>query len=783
MPWRSAGVIAGLWLVGSLVAAQKPAPGPIAVQLPDAQAQPAAATRVEELEARLKQLDEAIRTNDLEWIEADERLRQRREDVGELDALRLFFFFTTGSVASLSGERSEDDDTAALTEMRHRERIQDEGDVLRRTRDTVARELSAMVDPSPGGTLLEFLDTEDVAPSLGLSTNDPTPSLVTVHATTPVVMVPAEADGVQIDRVTIFTTGPPTGEPPVIAWVELQQHADHVPASGPIQLRRSGDTYSFVGVWGDWTAGVYGDFRPDLRSSGSEFSESGRGIGQVKIVTPKAIYEFRGPAFFADQRDTRNANPSSGAAGSNINPTALPREPALILTTPGVGGPVIRDTQFFFFDAKGAKVGEGTGVWGYDGGSRLTYTSDAASHYLNLTLDYEANRATWELNSRWRLAAAFVPESNAWSAGKSEEGVRIDVENLVTRTPYFLFGSDARTDPSRWDDVEMETAIQHLAARYRAAVGTPRARPAAEPDLPGSSPLEMRLGFGRDPLGEAHYMSGSSVLSGDQLNVSELKTLSPDPGTQRAGARLVITSHGRAHDVVPLLARRADDAVRASLVRWHPQPPTPRRADRAAARQQQRAASAPPTVYFRSLGRSTGPEAIEMTWVGDAPLPASVDNLLVLEPIAPAEGRRVERQMAEASRGRAVVMKLAMYCLNQRLATPAPGQIMRLASTATHREFVHVVAIWDAADRARDEGTLRPDSDPQDYYHSIVQWAIWTKEQGFDEGSFGVAFTQHTRKNLESAGHKWSPQIEDVVRGIVANRWHDVQQVLKAAGL
>jgi hypothetical protein len=107
--------------------------------------------------------------------------------------------------------------------------------------------------------------------------------------------------------------------------------------------------------------------------------------------------------------------------------------------------------------------------------------------------------------------------------------------------------------------------------------------------------------------------------------------------------------------------------------------------------------------------------------------------------------------------------------------------VFRLAPADRQREMAPVDRILSAARHLRDAKALTPDTDPEDHYHSIVQWAIWSDQEKFDERAFATAFTAYTRKNVVAGGHRWSREVEQAVRDIVPGRWRDISKVLNEA--
>lgn len=64
-----------------------------------------------------------------------------------------------------------------------------------------------------------------------------------------------------------------------------------------------------------------------------------------------------------------------------------------------------------------------------------------------------------------------------------------------------------------------------------------------------------------------------------------------------------------------------------------------------------------------------------------------------------------------------------------------------------------------------------------------MQWALWSKERGFDMKLFGEAFVERTRKNFEAARQPSTKPIQETVRTLVPHRWKDIERVLDEAEL
>lgn len=190
-------------------------------------------------------------------------------------------------------------------------------------------------------------------------------------------------------------------------------------------------------------------------------------------------------------------------------------------------------------------------------------------------------------------------------------------------------------------------------------------------------------------------------------------------------------------------------------------------------------------TWLRSLGVSTG-DAFELVLDGDAAaIPAAAAAGLAVEPVQLMESAKqaVQKELEQLMRQNPVTATIRGYCLEFTRTPPAMGQMFRIAGADVQKQFAPLRGILKAGDDLFAAGMLNPDSDPIGYMHSIKQWALWASEEGFDLGSFGEAFVDHTRKNFEAAGREWSGQVEDAVRGVVPNRWNDIEQVLTRADM
>jgi hypothetical protein len=148
---------------------------------------------------------------------------------------------------------------------------------------------------------------------------------------------------------------------------------------------------------------------------------------------------------------------------------------------------------------------------------------------------------------------------------------------------------------------------------------------------------------------------------------------------------------------------------------------------------------------------------------------------------ATAEDReRFERELDQAGGSRRT-LTAAGYCLQMDALAPPAGTVFRVAPAEKQARYAPMRRALDAARRLRDAGGLHPDSDPEGYYHSIRQWAVWTVEKGFDRDGFLGAFVERTEENFRDAGQPWSEEVAAAVRSFGEGRWSDIQAILEEA--
>lgn len=187
-------------------------------------------------------------------------------------------------------------------------------------------------------------------------------------------------------------------------------------------------------------------------------------------------------------------------------------------------------------------------------------------------------------------------------------------------------------------------------------------------------------------------------------------------------------------------------------------------------------------LLLTSTGRSTGP-AMQLTVVNRSTEPLQLTGgRIVLEPVRSLTARDVDRER-QRLRATGAPITANAYCLDFSKPVPAAGVVYRIASADAQRRAAAARDILAASQHLRVNGGIHPDSDPDDYFHSIRQWALWTHREGFDQAGFVKAFGDHTRKNFAAARRPWTAAVEQGLRQVLPGRWQDIQAILREAGL
>lgn len=186
-------------------------------------------------------------------------------------------------------------------------------------------------------------------------------------------------------------------------------------------------------------------------------------------------------------------------------------------------------------------------------------------------------------------------------------------------------------------------------------------------------------------------------------------------------------------------------------------------------------------VFFTSLGRSSG-EAVRMTVVNDGAMPIRIrGDAFALVPLANVTPKDVEREMKKLAGRNQVTVNIEAFCLDFHKPPPTAGMVMGLADYSVQAQMGPIHQMVRAVRRLHKRGALGADSSAKSRAQTMLQWAIWTREQQFDEAGFSRAFVEHAKKNIAAAGRKWTRDLEQAVTALTPQRWADIQMLLREA--
>jgi hypothetical protein len=186
-------------------------------------------------------------------------------------------------------------------------------------------------------------------------------------------------------------------------------------------------------------------------------------------------------------------------------------------------------------------------------------------------------------------------------------------------------------------------------------------------------------------------------------------------------------------------------------------------------------------VFVTSLGH-LGADAFRVVLVNESGGPVELRlGDLVLEPVTRLTERDVQRELAARSRFPRQTFTVPGYCLERDKTPPAAGMVFRLAPAEAQARNAPASRAMRAAKGLNDRKAFKPDTDPEEYFHSIVQWSIWTLEQKLDERGFTRGFVDLVRKRVVAGGQRWTSEIEKAVVALAPARWLAIQDVLREA--
>jgi hypothetical protein len=180
-----------------------------------------------------------------------------------------------------------------------------------------------------------------------------------------------------------------------------------------------------------------------------------------------------------------------------------------------------------------------------------------------------------------------------------------------------------------------------------------------------------------------------------------------------------------------------------------------------------------------SNGKSTG-EAFQLQLSDPTGQVKSVQipEGTVLEAIKPG----VTQPVTASGGANLVKQPLNGYCLEFSKHPPAQGTMYRIADDATQEKYRPLRFLSDAGAQLKQKKAFHPDSDPAAYTDAILQYALWSKLEGWSQEQFTQHFVERTKENADALHVKWSSEMENALRTAAPGRWKDISEMIQVAG-
>jgi hypothetical protein len=180
------------------------------------------------------------------------------------------------------------------------------------------------------------------------------------------------------------------------------------------------------------------------------------------------------------------------------------------------------------------------------------------------------------------------------------------------------------------------------------------------------------------------------------------------------------------------------------------------------------------TYSIVSNGKSTG-EAFQLQVSDPTGKVKSVrmGGSTVVEAIAPG----VTEPVTATAGGKVLTQPLNGYCLEFGKHPPREGTLYRLADESTQQKYRPMRFISRAADQMEQKKAFHPDSDPKAYMDAILQYALWSKLEGWNQEQFTSRFVERTKENADALGVKWTKDMENALRAAAPGRWNDISEM------
>jgi hypothetical protein len=124
---------------------------------------------------------------------------------------------------------------------------------------------------------------------------------------------------------------------------------------------------------------------------------------------------------------------------------------------------------------------------------------------------------------------------------------------------------------------------------------------------------------------------------------------------------------------------------------------------------------------------------------------------------------------------------VSSYCLQFHKQPQAPGMLFRIAGPDKQQANEPAREVLTAIDRLYRAGKLHPDIEVPQYLDAIRQYAVWSRQENWDEKAFTENWIERTRKNAQNLNVKWTRDMEKSLRSAAPGRWSDIGPALEMA--
>jgi hypothetical protein len=184
------------------------------------------------------------------------------------------------------------------------------------------------------------------------------------------------------------------------------------------------------------------------------------------------------------------------------------------------------------------------------------------------------------------------------------------------------------------------------------------------------------------------------------------------------------------------------------------------------------------TYSIVSNGKSTG-EAFQLQLADPTGKVKSVQmpEGTVLEAIRAG----VTKPVSASGGANLVKQPLNGFCLEFNKHPPVEGTMYRIAGEATQQKYRPLSFLSEAGGQMKQKNAFHPDSDPAAYNDAILQYAVWSKLEGWSQEQFTQHFVERTKENADALHVKWTKEMESALRGAAPGRWKDISEMLQEA--